>query len=933
MLLFLNAILLAQFTMSGSIHFTEWPQNTIGIIGDDMELTCSFGDWISEDLRWVKLSPIPYNISLNYTVYNESHYVVGDSGTGVYNLQIMNTNEEDAGDYSCEAIGNEVLQSSAKLFLVDKRPTCAVDPAGESVKAGESTKFSCSINEAATPLELVWRENGDTVASQGNSLLREYTKTFDRSENGAELACGLEHSTVSEPLLCEETFTMDVQYLPSVTVTVRNGSTTGHVIEGGYFSVECVVVLESNPECDSFTWLVNGKTISSDQRLEFNGIHRSQGGYYKCRGIVRFYDGSDDHGESLPGLTISVEYPPDVQTEQRVERREGQSAALSCTPTANPNVDTVGWILLNGDKKSGRTLSFTDLTRDMSGYYTCEASNTFYDGSIGTGSSRTYLDVHFGPSVQRYKSDDTVKADIGSTAILACAMTANPTPSFTWQKSGRDIDSTFEEITEGTTTTSVFTISSVTKSDYGDYTCTASNVVSSDICKIKLVQKGLSASTKAIIGVVCVLIIIIGIGAAIGYYIYRRRKYTQNQQSNGGQEEELRYENIEENDRGNSEEKGGYEEFEFKQEGQVKGDDQGQYQPLDFTRSEQDSTYMSLEAKFKSLKKPVSGTTNKYMTADELSRTFPREHISMLNVIGEGSFGRVTKATATDIADKEGKTVVAVKTVKNKSSDDYKKKLDLELDILKCIGTHKNVVCLLGCCTQAEPVYIIMEFMTQGNLQKYLRDYRSEKTGVYANADSKSWVIQGKDLISFASQIASGMEYLASKSFVHGELTARSILVTDDHRMCKISNIGLRGDTNIEKKRLKETRLPIRWFAPETLKSGEYSSVSDVWSFGIVLWEISTLGFTPYPNGESVGKVKEFIKKGFRMKRPTYCDVKLYSVMKKCWAENKTERPSFPKLVIELDSMAKSSEIYIDVQKACADSPKYIKASTANEKC
>ncbi|XP_070547425.1 tyrosine-protein kinase receptor Tie-1-like [Ptychodera flava] len=107
--------------------------------------------------------------------------------------------------------------------------------------------------------------------------------------------------------------------------------------------------------------------------------------------------------------------------------------------------------------------------------------------------------------------------------------------------------------------------------------------------------------------------------------------------------------------------------------------------------------------------------------------------------------------------------------------------------------------------------------------------------------------------------------------------------------------------------------------------------MSDVWSFGVVLWEITTLGKTPYPTAKNVTKVREFISKGFRMKRPAYCDAKLYSVMTRCWSENKAERPSFSKLVIELEGMAKSSEVFIDVKKACADTPDYKKA--ANEKC
>ncbi|XP_070550817.1 protein-tyrosine kinase 6-like [Ptychodera flava] len=125
-----------------------------------------------------------------------------------------------------------------------------------------------------------------------------------------------------------------------------------------------------------------------------------------------------------------------------------------------------------------------------------------------------------------------------------------------------------------------------------------------------------------------------------------------------------------------------------------------------------------------------------------------------------------------------------------------------------------------------------MEFMGQGNLLKNLRDYRRDKTSDYANAARLKWVLKSKDLVSMGKQIAAGMQYLASKSYVHGELAAKTVLLSKDRRTCKLSNIGLRGDVEIEAIRVKEhhTRQPIRWFSPETVSSGEYSTMSDVWS-------------------------------------------------------------------------------------------------------
>ncbi|XP_070550957.1 tyrosine kinase receptor Cad96Ca-like [Ptychodera flava] len=138
------------------------------------------------------------------------------------------------------------------------------------------------------------------------------------------------------------------------------------------------------------------------------------------------------------------------------------------------------------------------------------------------------------------------------------------------------------------------------------------------------------------------------------------------------------------------------------------------------------------------------------------------------------------------------------------ASDGDKGRLTVELNILQRIEPHRNIVLLLGCCTEKEPIYVITEFMGQGNLLKYLRDYRREKSSDYANSARLKWDLKSKDIISFGRQIATGMQYLASKSFVHGELTAKTVLLSKDRRTCKLSNIGLRGDEDIEAIRIKE---------------------------------------------------------------------------------------------------------------------------------
>ncbi|XP_070549484.1 fibroblast growth factor receptor 3-like [Ptychodera flava] len=254
---------------------------------------------------------------------------------------------------------------------------------------------------------------------------------------------------------------------------------------------------------------------------------------------------------------------------------------------------------------------------------------------------------------------------------------------------------------------------------------------------------------------------------------------------------------------------------------------------------------------------------------------------------------------------------------KNNATEDDKQKLTDELELLKTVGLHKNILSLIGYCTKTEPVYLLLDYMALGNLQKYLRDFRKSNTDNYANAEGKLPSLSCGDLLSFARQTASAMVYLSSKKVIHGDLAARNVMLNDD-KMCKITNFGrdldnLRGNGNDNK-----MRLPVRWMAPEVLWSSEFSIESDVWSFGVVVCEIVTLGNTPY-QGMSAKEVIEYLKQGSRMSKPNCCNEDLYLLMMNCWSQKPTRRPKFKDLVRELEEMEREKEVYVDINSAIGD--------------
>ncbi|XP_020731983.1 fibroblast growth factor receptor 1 isoform X7 [Moschus berezovskii] len=315
---------------------------------------------------------------------------------------------------------------------------------------------------------------------------------------------------------------------------------------------------------------------------------------------------------------------------------------------------------------------------------------------------------------------------------------------------------------------------------------------------------------------------------------------------------------------------------------------------------------------------PMLAGVSEYELPEDPRWELPRDRLVLGKPLGEGCFGQVVLAEAIGLdKDKPNRvTKVAVKMLKSDATEKDLSDLISEMEMMKMIGKHKNIINLLGACTQDGPLYVIVEYASKGNLREYLQARRPPGLEYcYNPSHHPEEQLSSKDLVSCAYQVARGMEYLASKKCIHRDLAARNVLVTEDNVM-KIADFGLARDIHHIDYYKKTTngRLPVKWMAPEALFDRIYTHQSDVWSFGVLLWEIFTLGGSPYP-GVPVEELFKLLKEGHRMDKPSNCTNELYMMMRDCWHAVPSQRPTFKQLVEDLDRIVAltSNQEYLDL--------------------
>ncbi|XP_058883994.1 vascular endothelial growth factor receptor 1-like isoform X2 [Acipenser ruthenus] len=339
---------------------------------------------------------------------------------------------------------------------------------------------------------------------------------------------------------------------------------------------------------------------------------------------------------------------------------------------------------------------------------------------------------------------------------------------------------------------------------------------------------------------------------------------------------------------------------------------------------------------------------------------FPRDRLKLGKSLGRGAFGKVVQAAAFGIKKSSTCRTVAVKMLKEGATASEYKALMTELKILSHIGHHLNVVNLLGACTKyGGPLMVIVEYCKYGNLSNYLKSKRdvfvqhkdwalqtepmkedapaagAQKQRLASMTSSESLASSGfeedktlsdigeeeedadsfynkaiamEDLISYSFQVARGMEFLASRKCIHRDLAARNILLSENN-VVKICDFGLARDIykDPDYVRKGDARLPLKWMALESVFDKLYTTQSDVWSYGVLLWEIFSLGASPYPGVQIDEDFCRRLKEGTRMRAPEYATPEIYKTMLSCWESDPKERPTFSELVERLGDLLQAN--------------------------
>ncbi|KAL9966766.1 hypothetical protein ACROYT_G024885 [Oculina patagonica] len=815
---------------------------------------------------------------------------VKTSGKKTAFLTFNNISRADDGQYTCRANNSAGTDEHHVTLVVHYMPTIQEATASAPKSwIGQTVTLKCVSDGVPTPTLTWYKPDGsqmhNVTASQNTVILK-----MDVDQDFGDFKCEADNGLVPSDYKIVKV--QQIKKPGSPTITLSDIQATSLTVKwtapaddgGSPITAYRVVILKGATEIKNENVTDPGTTS-----LSVGGLERDTEYTVKVFTRNAVFEGPAGEKalktkyEGVPA-TVTIDDLPSEVTDDTITLKwnEPQDNGKVITQyTVYQRVVTDGkpgeWIKV----KTTTDVSVRELKVELkqgNGYeFVVTATNELGESLKDDGKIKRVKASGVPPTITK-KSKNKVTVIEGNVLYLACEAEGYPAPLFTWRKNGKMLQSSVNKTD--------LIIDDTSEEDAGSYECKAVNPAGAVSYTVEVTIKG-SSCNETILHIVYAIVIVLLLIVILILTIVLRRMHSRT--------------GIPKTNRTN-----------------ICAGCGGELVVLNTIATETDKQSPSKVPSGDSSKTYALPSSGNYMPLHPSARRWEinREQVKIIKVIGKGAFGEVAKATAWDISGNEEYTTVAVKMLKANAPDSDRKDLLAEVELMKKLKPHPHVIKLLACVTETDPLLIVIEYVPFGDLLGYLRKSRGLNDTYFKDPDVKPQTnLTAEQLMRFAWQVADGMFYLSSKKIIHRDLAARNVLVGEGEK-CKVTDFGMARNVHQDDiyTRQSRGRLPVKWTAYEALLYGTYTTQSDVWSYGVLLYEILTVGGSPYP-GINARQIAMKLQEGFRMPKPKHVDNKLYQIMLKSWEENPSNRPTFAELKETMKEMEKNHKTYVNLKQ------------------
>uniref|UniRef100_A0A4W5M5K9 Inactive tyrosine-protein kinase 7 n=1 Tax=Hucho hucho TaxID=62062 RepID=A0A4W5M5K9_9TELE len=791
-------------------------------------------------------------------------------------LLITQVKPRNTGLYKCVAKGPRglpvTLEATVNLAEIEE-----MGPSQTRVFSANSLeRVSCRPPRGHPEPDVWWERGGERVPSEGRVYQDGLELVFSptQGEDSGLYTCVGQNKAGTR----RQELTVTVA-TPPEWVTKPEDSQLEEGLPG---YLHCHTRATPQPEV---TWYRNFIPITAEDirfklypngTLRINSVEVYDNHMYMCRSQT---EAGTVEGRARVSVLEKLKFTPTPQPSQCLELDKESTVQCSAKGRETP---TIQWTKADGSAmpehvvQTGGMLHFAKVTRDDAGNYTCLASNSL-QGQI---TAAVQLTVAVYITFKMEPEHTTVYQ--GHTAILHCQATGDPQPFIQWKKKDKFLEprkSRFQKMPNDS-----LVIHDVSVEDTGSYTCIAGNScnIGHTSAELYVVEKPVHHSLEDDEKAPYKMIQTIGlsVGAAVAYIIIvlglmfycKKRRNAKRLKGPEGEEAETEHLN------GGTVQTNGQATAEIQEEVAL--------------------TNMGTTASSANDKRHSSHDKGHY----------PRANLTTITTLGKGEFGEVFLAKAKGLmsaggrgSEDEEETVVLVKSLQTRD-ETLHLEFRREVEMFSKLG-HPNLVRLLGMCREAEPHYLILEYAELGDLKQYLKMSKNKEE------KPKSNHLSTKQKVGVCLQVARGMEHLSNQRFVHKDLATRNCLISAK-RQVKVSALGLSKDVyNDEYYHYRQAWIPLRWLPSEAVFEDDYSTKTDVWSFGVLMWEVFSLGELPYAALDH-DKVLEELREGRgKLPLPQGCPSRVYKLMTRCWASSPKDRSCFSDIVSALSELPSESKV------------------------